>query len=159
MPAIHSNAIDLIADSLKGRSYLEVKEILDGFSQVEIDRIQFLLDFRDKQTNKAALHVTKKLIGKTIPHDLCPKRHCFASIPVLVVALFAHRKLGVHPVVSKYSISLTVIFAGAYGACNPISGIPHFIQEGFFYCIHGLGLMPIAEVVAKKLKQKEEKYN
>ncbi len=94
-----------------------------------------------------------KPVEYVAPATICPNRHHKLSRPVVIASVFLHRRLSVHPVVSKYTVVLSAMFGGAYMACNPLHGIPHFIWDGIAYSIHGIGIAPLAEAILRRVEK------
>lgn len=134
----------------------EIDEILSHVPDNEILGIDFLLGQNcPRALNEVAFGIVKKAKRNFTPHVIDKNRHHALSSPVIFVAVAVHRKLGVHPVVSKYTVALSCVFGGAYLASNPIHAIPHFVSDAVCYSIHGIGLTPIAEAVIRRLAQKK----
>lgn len=146
---------------MKARSLIAAnftpEEILNGKAKVllnlipreELTRIQFLVDIdMDDKAEDLALALLEEVRSKISPQI---GDHFLLSRPILVVSAALHRHIGLHPVISKYSIAWSVVFAGAYMATNPYHSIPHFLWDGIAYTIHGFGAAPIAESMIRKI--------
>lgn len=145
----------LLRELQKTHSPAESAEILDTISADKIGLVQHVLD--NSLYGVAAKfrgEIIEKAIANHVPHDICPKKHFVFSVPVLKLALHFHRKVGVSPVVGKYTIAFTVVFTGAYMAVNPVHGVPHFVWDGIAYTIHGMGAAPIVESILRKFQKK-----
>ena len=142
---------------ISGRSYAEVMEIISGIPQYQIDLIQDALDADSPVVNIAAKEIATNVLDarlkRMVPHDICPNKHFAFARPVLGAALVLHRTCGIHPVASKYTIAFTLIFSGAYAACNPMHGVPHFIWDALSYTVHGIGAAPVAEAIIRKFSK------
>ena len=151
------NAIQTITHQMHGYSLPQMDAIMSKISRVEIDRVQYLLDFNLSDFTKTANLLAKKIIAThaahITPHEVSTKNHYLASRPVVWVACIVHKKIGVHPVAGKYGTAFAVLFTGAYLATNPIHGVPAFIWDGLAYTIHGLGVAPIAEAVFRRIRK------
>lgn len=151
------NADSFILKNLKGKySPQDAEQILAAIPASQKELVQHLLNNSLMGVAcKVRGEIIKKSLKKYVPHDICPKRHFYLSLPVLRVALHIHRISGVHPAVGKYGIAFVVVFSGAWMAVNPVHGIPHFLWDGIAYTIHGMGAAPIVESVLRKLEKRK----
>lgn len=143
-----------LSKKIADRPYSEIAEIIDGIPPYQIELIQDALDSDSPVVNVAAKEIAANVLdarlSRMVPHEICPSKHFSLSRPILGLALVLHRRCGVHPIASKYTIAFTLVFSGAYAACNPMHGIPHFIWDALAYTVHGIGAAPIAEAIIKR---------
>lgn len=142
---------------ISDRSYAEISEIIDGIPKYQIDLIQEALDADSAVVNIAAKEIASNVLAarldRMVPHDLSFDKHFSLSRPILILGYVLHKHCGIHPVVSKYTASFTLVFVGAYAAANPFHGMPHFVWDALSYTVHGIGAAPIAEAVIKKVSK------
>jgi hypothetical protein len=150
------NALSLLIKKMHGFSIVQMNQILANVSAQDLDSLQYLLNFNYWEMDRAAKVLAERMVvvasDGMIPDDLNAQKHFAVSRPVVKVAHFVHRRLGVNPVVSKYGFSFAVLFSGAYLALNPIHYVPAFVWDGIAYTIHGLGAAPIAEAILTRFR-------
>lgn len=153
-------AQQFIVNRMHGYSMEQMTHVLARVSPNELDTLQYLIDMDFWETTKAANVIARKLVRKyamgMVPSDVDHRDHMVISVPVVKIANVMYRRVGIHPVVSKYGAAMGVLFTGAYMAVNPIEAIPKFIWDGVAYTIHGLGVAPIIEAIIKSLKEREK---
>lgn len=128
------------------------KALFNLVSHEDKIRIQFLLD---AGLNENALTVADEVLDKVRSKFQPETQGVFVlSVPIVLFSSFVHRNFGFHPVMTKYSVAWSVVFAGAYLATNPVHWVPHFIWDGIAYTIHGFGAAPIAEAMIRRISKK-----
>lgn len=84
------------------------------------------------------------------------RHHLVSHFVTAKPIMWAVRKLvphtTIHPATVKYSVSFTVVFAGAFMATHPWHAVPHFLWDGIAYTIHGFGAAPIGEDVVRYVR-------